>query len=182
MKLQKIQKPWTAHDVRLILDVAVEASRFTAKITGNYGGSLEIKMVRLRVRKSYCGNHPNECVINPYIGEQKHKVCRFLEGADWVEFNDLLNDALDAGGISCVIFSRPLEIKERLMVRKGTMRRTAYNSEPLISGGMLRGHTWIGDEPGVWADCTKREPVCADFPEGTPGIHAGIGYVAQDDD
>jgi len=176
MKLQKIKQPWTAPAVRLILETAVEASRFTANITENHDGSLKIKMIRLRTRKGYCGNHPNECVINPFIGEQKHKVCRFLEGADWVEFNDMMNDALDRHAISCVIFSRPLEIKKKLMVRKGVMRRTAYNSEPFFRGGMLRGHTWIGDEPGVWADCTGQAPVVAEFPEGTPGIHATAGY------
>jgi hypothetical protein len=55
-----------------------------------------IKGVRLTTAKPYCGQHPGECLINPFTGKAPKKPNDSrLEWDDWIQFNNLVNDFLD---------------------------------------------------------------------------------------
>jgi len=129
-------------------------SRFVADVTQT-STSIKIVGVKLRHKKEYCGNHGGPCV-RPHTGP--HRKYFYLEGADWVEFNDSLNDICDRLGVSANITSSVC------VIRRGECRRVEYeikNGEP-GQEWLREGHTenWIGR---VAPDST--------FPEGTPGVY-----------
>lgn len=89
-------------------------------------GKLRIYAVRLKTGKYYHGAGPVPQKPMERRGWGKgsykpHKLC-FLEGADWIEFNDLLNDFCDELGLCADIFSRVCSI------RRGWFRRVIYRS------------------------------------------------------
>src|ERR1051326_7423563 len=145
-----------------------QKSRFTVRelyVGADYYGnanSVVINGVRVFKPKLYCGNHPNACE-GP---EQKHVKRSYLEGADWVEFNDLLNNVLDELGASATIRSTTC------VIRKGALRRTRYWS---FKRYPLANHEWEKDEPDAayWIDNRGQGPMTSTFPQGTPGIHTG---------
>jgi hypothetical protein len=143
----------------------LETSRFTANVSTDDTSRrdvVKIDTVRLKTSKAYCGNHPNACENGgTREEEQPHRRSRYLEGADWVEFNDLINDLLDA-----------LELDGRfesalLIMRKGRERRTHYGSTRIG-----RQFQWNKDEDSdEYQDfCGKLAPDST-FPDGTPGIY-----------
>ena len=149
-----------------LIKTAIDSSRFTAQFESIAKG-LKITNVRLRDRKLCCGNHPNSCEIG---GEETSKRGRYLEGADWVEFNDMLNDTLDKYNISARIESAAC------IVRKGNLRRTHYGSHRPQFG---RNFQWNRDESPIhWTDNTTMivGAMHSTFPEGTPGRYDAIGY------
>jgi hypothetical protein len=120
---------------------------------------LKLYNVRLRSKKAYCGNHPGACQIGGK--DRKHN---YLEGADWVEFNDLLNDVLDKLGVNARVESSVV------LVRRGRERCVEY----LDQRGGGRNAEW--EKIGLYADyCGKVAPP-SDFPDDTPGIYERIGY------
>lgn len=126
---------------------------------------ISIQQVRLKEAKEYCGNHPKACE-RFHFGP--HRKLRCLEGADWVEFNDRLNDLLDRLGVDAVVAaSRSLGC----IIRKGTRRRIEYRADKQLSNGTWQ---WNYDDPdecwGVGNKCPSR------FPDGTPGIYTPTGY------
>lgn len=137
---------------------ALNQSRFTAEVRvkpnrieiGGYDGG-----VRLREKKGYCGNHPNACVL-----QRKHKTMNYLEGADWVGFNDMLNDVLDNLKISADVAST------HVIIRKGPARCIEYTSHPL--GGF--GHFDWDKDSGQFRDRRGRKSKPSKYPYGTPGI------------
>lgn len=154
---------WRRDEVFTALRDALFASRFSASMTEEGNRTIKISNVRLRQSKPYCGNHPNACEIGGV-----DKKARFLEGADWVEFNDLLNDVLDKMGVDANVSS------VSCVIRKGTMRRIHYGSHRLFNQMQ-----WVKDgdpeDYQGYVGCEFPAPAST-FPEGTPGIHTRIAY------
>lgn len=152
--------------VRDALLLAIRESRFTADIelTG-YGNKLNISKVRLMSSKQYCGNHPSACE-NP---NQRHRKGTYLEGADWVEFNDLLNDVLDKLKVSANVASTIC------VVRKDVRRRIRYNNGERFPNGTWQ---WLKDESDDgYEDHTESPASDSWFPEGTPGQYKQHYFV-----
>ncbi len=84
-----------------------------------------------------------------------------LEGLDWVDFNDRLNDVLDALGISADVYSSVCNI------RQGFNRRTVYNYE---SRGFQNIWLKTGDQYD-YMNAIGRVAPASDYPSGTPGLY-----------
>ena len=152
--------------LKMILEDKISTSRFIADVEytkGKYRG-LKIVNVRLKKSKPYCGNHPGEC---EFMGDLSKKRT-FLGGADWVEFNDLLNDTLDFYKISANIRSVVC------IVRKGSLRRTHYWMFRPKLGRTLQWNYDEGDR--YYTENLDGESIVSVFPDGTPGIYQKIGY------
>lgn len=119
-------------------------SRFTASVeTGK--GRVKLRTIRLKIAKPYCGNHAFLC---PFDGRRKRRAT-FLEGADWVDFNDQLNDLLDSLEIDAIVASSVCTIRE------GRNRRVSYDAD-------FQTRAWY--KIGPTADyCGKRAPA-SNFP------------------
>lgn len=131
---------------------------------------LTLGKIRLKASKPYCGNHPGPCALSGHRPEKKGK---FLEGSDWVEFNDCVNLYLDQHSVEALVFSRPLELRKPLIVRQGRRRRTHYGCTwPFPNGNAAwepEGHL---DQD--YADYHGRmDAPRSTFPEQTPGIFFG---------
>lgn len=118
--------------------------------------------VRLKTSKEYCGNHPESCEI----GNPRHTKARYLEGADWVEFNDTLNDILDRLELWADVAS------SLCVVRRGFMRRVEYDSDPRFPKGNGRNAQWARE--GVHENWCGKQAEPSWFPEGTPGQYREI--------
>lgn len=79
--------------------------------------TLSLSNIRLIVPKPYCGNHPGPCLV-----KQKKRRLNFLEWNDWLDFNNQINDVLDAENIAAKVASLGTFIH-----RKGLQRRTHYS-------------------------------------------------------
>jgi hypothetical protein len=91
------------------------------------GGEIQLLGVRLKTPKFYYGNGP---VANSEPSKRKgwnrnapRKPAKlsFLEGLDWIEFNDSLNDFCDHHKLRADISSA------RCVIRRGWLRRTKYD-------------------------------------------------------
>lgn len=159
--LISIKSGHTLQDVEGAIHRAFSESRFKiGEIDWKGPTVLNLKMIRLKQSKRYCGNHPNACDI------EGGRMGNFLEGADWVEFNDRLNDVLDSLHVSAFVRS------DRIVIcRKGFERRVVYTSHPL----QFNGHDWDYDAY-EWNEsrfenwCGKIAPP-SEYPEGTPGSY-----------
>ena len=139
------------------LGLVIKQSRFTARIE-THKNKITIHDVRLKEKKHYCGNHPFSCPVTPW--KKPHKKLNYLEGADWVAFNDLINDILDSLRISANVASSLVIIRKE---RKRCVNYTGHALNEFNNG-------WDKDS-GVFQDCIeKQEPVKSEYPEGTPGI------------
>ena len=138
------------------LERALSSSRFSATIK-SYNTKLTIHDVRLKQSKDYCGNHPFSCPVRQF--ERPHKKYNYLEGADWVVFNDLINDILDLHGISANVAS------SLVVIRKGRKRCIKYWGHKLGNG---IDSQW--DKEGKYEDYVGKKVGRSEFPEGTPGI------------
>jgi hypothetical protein len=155
-----------ADDLANAIRAFINTSRFTANvlIEGARKKSINITEVRLRKKKPYCGNHPNSCELG---GGGKDPKRVYLEGADWVEFNDRLNDIMDEKHISANARSAVCHI------RRGTYRRVYYGSYKPSPWG---NYQWemLGDIVHDYEDHTGIVSEPSLFPEGTPGQYAEI--------
>jgi len=132
-------------------------SRFTCDVEPiGYNSRFKVRNVRLRESKIYCGSHPYACDI---AGGRRGK---YLEGADWVDFNDQLNDVLDDLEVSAWVRSSVCEI------RFDRRRRVAYDG--YLANPYRNEYQW--DKKGEVNDyedwCGKIAPDSL-YPEGTPG-------------
>ena len=142
---------------------ALSTSRFTAEVIQKRS-SVEIRTVRLNYRKDYCGNHPLPCPVRPGK-HRKHPVNTFLEGADWVGFNDMVNDVLDTLGCVCNCAS------SHVVIRKDGKRCVEYDSQPLSNG---IDNEWRRDS-GQFKSYISQQAPRAKYPAGTPGFAAAVG-------
>lgn len=155
-----------AYEINCTIDVAgriiksikssIQRSRFVVgQIAANTKGrktSVAMSQIRLKESKSYCQNHCGPCRNQ---GVQHHRKAKYLEGADWVAFNDMVNDVLDrlnhngnAGSSVCV-------------VRKGKCRRVDYFG---VDGGEF------DKEGNNYVDYCKKKALASECQNGTPGI------------
>lgn len=143
-----------------------EQSRFTFTLDFKFYPKPTIKIlnVRLKQNKAYCGNHPNACEFTFF--ERKHKKSAYLEGADWVEFNDTLNDCLDANSVKADVSSSVC------VIRKDTRRRVDYDSSYV--GNFFQWNKYADDE--YYQDYCKQQAPRSSFPDGTPGIYESLNY------
>ena len=125
--------------------------------------TLSFHAIRLKKSKPYCGNHPAGCELATGRTPSRRN---FLEGADWVAFNDLLNDCADSLSLSCNISSAFVDI------RQGPCRRTYYdadwNSRNHFTGIVQRWEK-IGP-PEHYEDRRGQPATRSNYPAGTPGI------------
>ncbi len=144
--------------------------RFRVKLQVEQSGKqqiVKIEQVRLRVGKEFCGNHPAACEV----GNPTHRKGAYLEGADWVQFNDELNNILDRMGVSARVESA------QVILRKGPLRRTHYGHRYPSAG---RNAEWKrgSDREWDWQNhryAKKNLPVST-FDEGTPGMYRRAGH------
>jgi hypothetical protein len=165
MKISKITNVDTGtretNSLAMHLDKLFGESRFNVVVEIG-SDSISLKKIRLKTSKLYCGNHPNACEI----GGERSRRGLYLEGADWVEFNDCLNNLLDRLRLSANISSSVC------IIRKYTKRRTVYDSFRVY-----RNYQWYRDEPDdCWVNNIGGSPMISEFPEGTPGIYEALRY------
>lgn len=157
-----------------------DLSRFKANVEAVSDKRIKVSKIRLKESKPYCGSHPFVCDIE---GGRK---ANFLEGADWVEFNDRLNDVLDR--LNAVAYVRSMIC----IVRKGGKRRVRYDG----TWEVFNGKQWIllpeGDDPSLYAhqhpvwkrdeddkyyrDWRLKIAPNSWYPPGTPGSYKRVPY------
>lgn len=150
----------------------LEKSRFTADVFEMYHPRhkevIRIENVRLRVAKPYCGAHPGPCQVNG----RRHMKSRYLEGADWIGWNDMCNDVMDKLRVSAEFWSYNRESPGggKYPMRIGTKRRIRYDEECSFSFGRMFVH-WSAQVDAIDFEdhCGKKAPR-SEFPEGTPGL------------
>ena len=104
--------------------------RFRATLKADYDKglpSIHIKPIRLMKAKPYCGQHPGECVVNPFMGPQKKPRATYLEWDDWIAFHELVNRALNRLKADANVWSNPQDIKGKMWIRKGMKARIHYD-------------------------------------------------------
>lgn len=149
---------------------AFESSRFKVNLFENpKPNRWFLRYVLLRKSKPYCGSHPFAC---PNTGVHRpDKRQKFLEGADWVAFNDMLNDVLDRENVSALVYLRLRERvqgeSDKMYIRKENFRRTSYEGKP--ASPFSKFSVWEPDSPN-WEDGRGKEMPRSSYPEGTPGI------------
>lgn len=173
MRLRKRPKDPIEHEkllrpIEVAIREAIAASRFRADVsqeTNRWGQIIRIDYVRRRSYRDYCGQHPNGCVV----ANKPHTRERLLEGADWVGFNDGLNDALDrlAADIDVWSYNREASPGGRYFIRKGLERRVEYASHEVHFFGRF-GFLW--DRDGLHQNWIGHEAPRSEFPDDTPGI------------
>jgi hypothetical protein len=151
----------TPGDIHAAISAALRKSRFTARIDYSVN-KVSIHDVRLKESKDYCGNHPYACPVRPG-GHQAHKRQKFLEGADWVAFNDGINNVLDGLGVSANVAS------SLVVIRKGLERCVSYY------GHSQNGISNEWDKQGFYENHIGKPHPKAEYPEGTPGIYSWTG-------
>lgn len=163
-----LESPVPVDEVVHALLKRIAESRFTQATTGSFGSApftqktgkkylstISLTGIRLRKKKDYCGSHAGPCRNQGF--ERPHKHMNYLEGLDWVSFNDMVNDLLDDLGVSANVES------SACIMRKGRQRRQVYDGPP--------GSDFYLDAPDWdYADCIGQEHLHSDCVEGTPGI------------
>lgn len=156
----------------------IARSRFTCafyheRCPAKLGGwAVRLQMVRLRVPKDYCGQHPGPCPVR-FGGSPPHRHTRFLEGADWVAFDDMVNDALDRARVAAEVWSKGQEFLSRFFIRHGESRRVEYPADYRDFHGryfMIWDHE---DLPGYFDDGhfgVRGDAPRSAYPIGTPGV------------
>lgn len=149
-----------AAKVRNRLEAFLERSRFTVrcidyKARGGNQTAIELREIRLREKKDYCGQHAGPCLLN----ERRHREYHYLEGLDWVAFNDMVNDLLDQMNLEADVTSSACR------VRRGGARRINY--------GMHDVRVGVWDKNGDtddYLDCRRKKATPTTSASGTPGI------------
>lgn len=157
--INKIASGHTPVDIQYAIDSAFAQSRFTYKVLQGHGSKVTIQGIRLKEAKDYCGNHPLACPVRPGV-HKPHKHFTFLEGADWVAFNDMLNDVLDKLKVEANVAS------SHVIIRKAKQRCVEYKPQTLSNG---IDSEWVKDS-GRFANRMGRISLRSKYPIGTPGI------------
>lgn len=157
----------------------LEESRFTARVEYYRShprcrrmDAVKIECVRLRRKKDYCGQHPNACPVT--FVQKKHKRTSYLEGADWVGLNDMINDLCDERNWSADFWSTSPEFKGRLFVRSGRLRRVSYPSIEVVLFGVRAINLWDTSDAKkarhYYDDYCGRKAPKSEYAYGTPGL------------
>jgi hypothetical protein len=80
-------------------------------------------------RKPYCGNHPGECLVNPFTGPTKKPNATYLEWDDWVKFHAFVNRVLNRFKTNANVWSTPMDVRGKMWIRKGTSPRINWDWE-----------------------------------------------------
>ena len=118
------------------------------RTSGRSRATIHLNEIRLKERKHFRGCAPE------FTDWQLARPCKrmqFLEAADWIEWNDLLNDMLDELDCSADVLS------SACIVRKGRLRRIRYD-------------TWE-DNNGIRCSWEKTGPTSAYFDCSQYPIH-----------
>lgn len=126
-----------------------------------HGFVWRLKLIRLRQPKDYCGQHAFSCAVANPGRRQKHRHYSYLEGADWVAFNDMINDVLDDLNLSAEVWSNARNRDNGINVRHGYLRCVEY----LASAE--QGGDWLKE--GHFKDRRNKKRRRAKYPRGTPG-------------
>src|SRR3990167_9553424 len=105
---------------------------------------IRVRRVRLTEAKLYCGQHPGECFSPPGV-KLTQKRHRYLEWEDWIEFNGVVNDAIDESGIHAEVWSNPperMDTGKTFWIRRGGLRRVEYE--------WFEEHRGIGVPLRIW--------------------------------
>lgn len=163
-EIKNIKSGQSPSDIHFAIYHALRnGGRFTARVDC-HRNKVTIHEVRLTYNKEYCGNHPLPCPVRPGP-HQKHKRLKYLEGADWVAFNDMLNDVLDSLGVVCDAGSGLVTI------RKQGARCTYYAS--FSPTGFF--NEWVKDSGHFENHIGTNKHVQAAYPSGTPGFATAQG-------
>ena len=158
MKISIKNKSYNPADLALIIQRYIDNnSRFTGEVYHIGKTVLKIKNIRLRESRKYCGNHPNACEI----GGGPSRKAKYLEGADWVDFNDMINDILDALAVDANVGTAVCKI------RKNKSRRTYY-------GSYSHGFNWqwnMDEDDDCYENFIHRPSPNSEYPFGTPGVY-----------
>jgi hypothetical protein len=155
-----------AYKVREHIKEMVAKSRFNVggiEIRGARKPWLKILEVRLNEKKDYCGNHPFGCPVRPW-GNQKHARRNYLEGADWVEWDDRINDVLDELNMSANVKTAVC------IVRKGRLRRMEYWGHSLNEFNNQWDEDCDDEFYEDWCGSGKVAPA-SNYPADTPGLY-----------
>lgn len=161
----------TVAAVRQALEASLGQTRFTARVGcpvvrpgRRSAGQFSVHVVRLKRAKDNCGQHPGPCLLN-----RPHRVSRFLEGADWVAFNDFINDTLDRLAVSADVWTINREAVRggRFYLRRGRCRRMEYDCAPFSPMSPQVGWEPLSAE---FEDWIGRSAPRSWYPAGTPGI------------
>ncbi len=104
------------------------------------GYQFTIERVRLTTAKPYCGQHPGECLVNPFFGPRKKANHKYLEWEDWIAFHEIVNDVLDRLQVEADAWTNPQEpISEgkNFYVRRDNKRRRRWEWEERYVGMRL---------------------------------------------
>lgn len=124
--------------------------------------ALKISGPRLLRKKFYCGQHAGPCRAGV---RRRHPLGSWLEGADFVAFDDMLNDLCDKYQIEAEIWSTRESIG-RLYLRDGKLRRNRYYNPCGVAHWMGGRHR--SDFIDRFGNPEPAER--SDFTAGTPGI------------
>lgn len=85
---------------------------------------IEMRSIRLREAKLYCGQHAGPCVR-----ERKLKKSRCLETHDWIDLHKLVNDRLDACGVKADIHTTRVDtFRVKGLVNKFLVRTVEWGA------------------------------------------------------
>ena len=116
-----------------LLERMAKEGKFRATLTpftDNKGRPcIKVKPVRLIKAKPYCGNHPGECVVNPFVGVRKKPNATYLEWDDWVKFHGLVNRVLNRFRCNADVWSTPTDVRGKMWIRKGRLSRVKWDWE-----------------------------------------------------
>jgi hypothetical protein len=154
-----LEEKGLVHQVIDALYAEISESRFKFDLSVLGPRRIRIQQIRLRESKKYCGSHPYACDI------ENGRRGPFLEGSDWVEFNDRLNDVLDSLELGANVRSALVQ------VRDGRRRRVFYDG--YLANPHINEFAWnkTGNMETHYEDwCGKIAPN-SEYPLGTPGLY-----------
>lgn len=92
------------------------------------GYRIELRRIRLKAAKPYCGQHPGECAAD---GRKKLNAT-YLEWDDWVEFHGVVNNCIGLSGLEADVWSTPQDCKGPMWIRKGARPRVRWEYEEKV--------------------------------------------------
>lgn len=152
---------------RFCFQMQTGLSRYYAR--HNNRPAIILRRIRLVRAKPYCGQHAGPCLRR---SPRRERCSSYLEGADWVAFNDMLNDAFNRTRLRVSIWSKGPELG-LFFTRLGDRSRIQYSASHslLIAPELLLWDTgyFEGDFSNKYFGRRRPMPRSV-FPAGTPGI------------